>query len=101
MFDWLTGRRSDAEITTEELARRLAGEGAPFLIDVREPAEFAVGHVPGAVPLPLGQVGARVAELPADREIAVICRSGARSGKATELLRARGLRAVNVAGGMV
>jgi rhodanese-related sulfurtransferase len=101
MFDWITGRRADAELTADELQRRLVGADAPFLIDVREPAEFSAGHVPGAVPLPLGQVAARLGELPGDREIAVLCRSGARSAQATAILRTGGLRATNVAGGML
>jgi rhodanese-related sulfurtransferase len=65
---------------------------------VREPAEYAEGHVPGAPLIPLGEVAERISEVPTG-EVLVICRSGARSARAAELLRAHGIDAVNVAGG--
>lgn len=72
----------------------------PLLIDVRTPAEFAGGHVPGAKNVPLDQLDARLAELgTADAEVYVVCQSGARSAKATAALAAKGLRPVNVSGG--
>ncbi len=71
-----------------------------WLLDVREDGEWAVGHAPGATHIPLGQLGARTGELPVDQEIYVICRSGHRSGRATQALNGAGWRAVNVAGGM-
>jgi rhodanese-related sulfurtransferase len=82
-------------------ARRRARAGS-LLLDVREPAEWAAGHAPGAVLIPLGQLAARLAELPRDREIVAVCRSGNRSGTATGLLRRAGFpRVVNMAGGML
>jgi rhodanese-related sulfurtransferase len=72
----------------------------PFLLDVREPAEFDAGHAPGAVLVPLGRLPHGWSELPADRTILCICRSGARSGQATMFLREQGIDAVNLAGGM-
>jgi len=81
----------------EGAARADAGA---FLLDVREPDEWTAGHAPGAVHIPLGELDARVAEVPRDRAIVAVCRSGARSGKATEYLRAAGYDAVNLAGGM-
>ncbi len=101
MFGWILGKRAEAEIGVDELQRSLEGPDRPFLLDVREPSEYAVAHVPGAVLIPLGQLEAHVEAVPADREVAVICRSGARSGRATQLLRARGRHARNVAGGML
>ncbi len=71
-----------------------------WLLDVREDDEWAAGHAPDATHIPLGQLGARTGELPADEEIYVICRSGHRSGRATQALNGAGWRAVNVAGGM-
>jgi rhodanese-related sulfurtransferase len=71
-----------------------------WLLDVREDDEWAAGHVPGACHIPLGQLGARTAELPMDDEIYVICRSGMRSARASQALNGAGWRAVNVAGGM-
>jgi rhodanese-related sulfurtransferase len=85
------------EIDVEELAR-LRGEGVP-LVDVREPDEWQEFRVPGAQLLPLGEVHERIDEVPADGTVYVICKSGGRSAKAVELLRARGVDAVNVAGG--
>jgi rhodanese-related sulfurtransferase len=50
-----------------------------FLLDVREDDEWAAGHAPGALHIRLGELGARTAELPGDREVYVICRTGNRS----------------------
>jgi rhodanese-related sulfurtransferase len=74
---------------------------AGWLLDVREDDEWSAGHVPDATHIPLGQLGARTGELPANREtIYVICRSGMRSARATMALNRAGWQAVNVAGGM-
>lgn len=73
------------------------------LLDVREPDEWAAGHAPDAIHIPLGELPARVGELaglPDDRPVYVICRSGGRSARATAWLNAGGREAVNVAGGM-
>jgi rhodanese-related sulfurtransferase len=86
-----------AEITVDELADRLAS-GAR-LIDVREPAEYDEAHVPGAVLVPLGAVPDRVDAFRGDGPAYVICRSGARSMKACELVATHGIHVVNVAGG--
>ena len=71
-----------------------------FLLDVREDDEWTAGHAPEAVHVRLGELSARVDELPRDREVYVICRSGARSAYATQGLTAGGLNAINVADGM-
>ena len=85
------------EIDVDELAVRLA-EGAP-LVDVREPDEFEQARVPGALPIPLGEVPARVEEVPGDGTVYLICAKGGRSLAAAEFLRIRGIDAVNVLGG--
>jgi rhodanese-related sulfurtransferase len=86
------------EIGVGELADRMSA-GA-FLLDVRQPDEYVEAHVPGARLLPLDDVPVRAGELPADTEILVICRSGARSHRAAEyLIDQHHLTAVNVAGG--
>ena len=72
-----------------------------FLLDVRDPAELAVESVPGAVNIPLGQLRARLGELPRDREILVICRSGQRAYSATRILLQNGFKARNISGGML
>src|SRR5207302_9271067 len=54
-------------------------EAKPFLPDVREPWEYAAGHVPGAQLIPLGELEQRVSEVPRDRPVLAICHSGQRS----------------------
>ena len=82
-----------------EVAAAAVPDGA-WLLDVRELDEWEAGHVPEATHIPLGQLGARTAELPVDEAIYVICRSGGRSGRAAQALNGAGWQAVNVAGGM-
>ncbi|MBY5427635.1 CoA-disulfide reductase, partial [Rhizobium leguminosarum] len=72
-----------------------------FLLDVREPMELAVENVPGAVNIPLGQLRGRLGELPRDRDIHVVCRSGQRAYYATRLLLQHDFRAHNLSGGML
>jgi rhodanese-related sulfurtransferase len=75
---------------------------APLLVDVREPAEFAEVRAEGAVLVPLSTFMLRYQELPRDRPLLMICRSGARSGQATAFLLANGWADVaNVGGGML
>lgn len=71
-----------------------------FLLDVREPDEWRAGHAPDAIHIPLGEVPQRLGELPADRPVYVICRSGHRSAQVTVWLNHIGWQAANVAGGM-
>ncbi|HEV3291130.1 MAG TPA: rhodanese-like domain-containing protein [Streptosporangiaceae bacterium] len=71
-----------------------------FLLDVREPGEWLAGHAPGALHIPLGQLGARVGEISRDRELYVICRSGHRSAQAARALAGAGWQVHNVADGM-
>ncbi|KUO95531.1 rhodanese-like domain-containing protein [Ferroacidibacillus organovorans] len=71
------------------------------IIDVREPGEFAAGHIPGAVNIPLGQISSRYKEIDPNRETAVICLSGGRSSRACEFLQSVGYNHLhNVMGGM-
>jgi NADPH-dependent 2,4-dienoyl-CoA reductase/sulfur reductase-like enzyme/rhodanese-related sulfurtransferase len=72
-----------------------------FLLDVREKAELAVEGVPGAANIPIGELRSRLDELPRDREILVICRSGQRAYTATRCLLQNGFDARVVAGGML
>jgi NADPH-dependent 2,4-dienoyl-CoA reductase/sulfur reductase-like enzyme/rhodanese-related sulfurtransferase len=72
-----------------------------FLLDVREKPELAIEHVPDAVNIPLGQLRARLNELPRDREIDVVCRSGQRAYYATRILLQHGFDARTVSGGML
>lgn len=81
-------------ISVAELAART---GTP-LIDVRERDEFAGGHVPGAVNIPMSELGSRLEELPAEA-FDVICQVGGRSARVVQALEAQGHDATNVDGG--
>ena len=82
-------------------ARRLIDLGA-LALDVREPDEYAAGHVSGSRLIPLGVLARHLAELPRDRDIVVVCRSGRRSGEAVQQMQRVGFdKAVNLAGGMI
>ncbi len=92
---------SASAVDVTEAQRRLASREA-VLIDVREPDEWAAGHVAGATHIPLGDLAARLAEVPRDRPVLLFCRSGNRSGKTTAFLRQQGYgQATNVEGGIV
>lgn len=86
------------EIDVEALAGLLTFGAVP-LLDVRMPDEYEEAHVPGAVLVPLPELPDRLADVPQGDVVYVICRSGARSAKAVEILVAAGLDAANVAGG--
>jgi NADPH-dependent 2,4-dienoyl-CoA reductase/sulfur reductase-like enzyme/rhodanese-related sulfurtransferase len=77
------------------------GIGSGLLLDVREAPELAVESVPDALNIPLGQLRSRLAELPRDREILVVCRSGQRAYYATRMLLQKGFKARTVSGGML
>jgi rhodanese-related sulfurtransferase len=72
-----------------------------YLLDVREPDEWAAGHPPDAHHLPMMEIPARAAEVPVDRDVVVLCRVGARSAQVVAYLRQRGYENVyNLDGGM-
>ncbi|MBA3826579.1 MAG: rhodanese-like domain-containing protein [Ktedonobacterales bacterium] len=84
-----------ARLTTDDEANK------PLVVDVREPDEWAAGHIAGARHIPLGQLAAHVGEMPKDRDIVLVCHMGMRSERATQLLRRAGFdRATNMTGGM-
>jgi rhodanese-related sulfurtransferase len=85
------------EIAVDRLAEQLPG--GVRIVDVREVNEYVAGHVPGAVLVPLGTVPDRLDAFDGDGPVYVVCRSGARSGRACEYLRQYGYDAINVAGG--
>ncbi len=72
-----------------------------FLLDVRDAFELAVEAVPGAMNIPLSELRGRLGELPRDKEINVICRSGQRAFAATRILMQNGFKAKNISGGML
>ncbi|MCW2498987.1 MAG: Rhodanese domain protein [Frankiales bacterium] len=72
-----------------------------ILLDVREDDEWAAGRAPHAVHIPLYDLPERLAEIPEGRPLSVVCRVGGRSAQATTWLRAQGVEARNVRGGML
>ncbi len=80
-------------------AGELLDDGAT-LLDVRRDDEWRAGHAPRALHIPLDQLRGRADEVPNDRRVVAICRSGARSAQATQFLRQLGLDVVNLSGGM-
>ncbi|MCX7860484.1 MAG: rhodanese-like domain-containing protein [Chloroflexus sp.] len=96
-----TATKLPAEINVARLKTMLDQNENFFLLDVRTPQEFAQdGRVAQATLIPLQELEQRLSELPTDKPIVCICRSGNRSAAACDLLRSRGYEAVNVAGGM-
>ncbi|HJM00317.1 MAG: rhodanese-like domain-containing protein [Acidimicrobiales bacterium] len=86
-------------ISVDELAGQIANRAV--LVDVREQSEWDEGRVGGSRLIPLGEVVARVSEIPTDGPVYVICRSGVRSAEACAYLRTQGIDAFNVTGGVL
>ena len=86
---------------TPERVAAMARSGQALIIDVRESGEYASGHIPRSKHISLGQLVHRLKEVPKDKTVVVVCRSGSRSQKAAELLAEAGFRNVyNMSGGM-
>jgi rhodanese-related sulfurtransferase len=86
------------EITAEE-ADQLLASGA-FLLDVREDEEWAAGHAPAAVHIPMGAVAERTGEIPGGQVVVCICRAGGRSLTVANVLAELGFEVRNLTGGM-
>jgi rhodanese-related sulfurtransferase len=81
---------------------QLKGQDDVVLLDVREPSEYAEGHIPGVALIPMGEVPNRLSEIPVDKTVIVTCRSGNRSGQIAEYLRQQGYDDVhNMKGGIL
>lgn len=85
------------ECTITDLAA--AHASGATVVDVREPAEYIEGHVPGAVLVPMAQLSSRLPDIPKAGTVYVVCRSGNRSKASSEVLSRAGYDAVSVAGG--
>ncbi len=86
------------EISIDQLAPKIQQENI-FLIDVREPSEFAGGHLPGAISIPMGRLPDALADADRSAPVYVVCATGNRSGAMTDVLIGAGFDAINVAGG--
>ena len=89
------------EISTTEVQQRLEAGEKLNLIDVREVEEVQAGHIPGIVNIPLGLLEFRMHELDKKTPYIMVCRSSARSGKATAFLEEQGYDVTNMVGGML
>ncbi|WP_042352374.1 rhodanese-like domain-containing protein [Bacillus massiliigorillae] len=88
-------------ITPKEVEQQL-NEGKQLnIIDVREVDEVAAGKIPTAVNIPLGLLEFRMNELDKSKEYIMVCRSGGRSGSATQFLEGQGYNVINMTGGMM
>jgi rhodanese-related sulfurtransferase len=95
---------SEKELTVQQVRGKAESDTNIVLIDVRTPSEFdgTLGHLSGSILIPLAELSSRVDEIEKyrDKEVIMICMSGYRSGRATDMLRELGFNAVNMAGGM-
>lgn len=90
-----------ASLSAADAKTRLDSDPTLFILDVRQPDEFRGGHIANSKLIPLGELGQRLAELPKDREILCVCRSGSRSGMAAQQLSAAGYQVINLQGGLM
>lgn len=91
----------DPRVSADALATELRGAAPPTIVDVRAPEEYAVSHLPGAVPAPLDRLEASLEGVARGRALVAVCSVGYRSGAAARRLRAAGFRDVrNLDGGL-
>lgn len=88
------------QISARDVAARLGTDQEPFILDVREPDEVAEWAIPGAINIPLHDLGRRAGEIPRDEQVVVVCASGGRSAQATSALARSGWDAHDLRGGM-
>lgn len=88
-------------VSNDDVIKKLEANEDVVVLDVREPAEYAFGHIPNAVSIPFGELENRVAELDKTKTILVVCRTGNRSDMASQTLASKGFENVwNVVPGM-
>lgn len=92
---------STTNLTAADAKTRIDGDQPLFILDVRQPDEFRSGHIAGAKLIPLNELRNRMNELPKDVDILCVCRSGSRSGAATDQLNNAGYHALNLRSGMM
>ncbi|MBZ5201766.1 rhodanese-like domain-containing protein [Planomicrobium chinense] len=88
-------------MTTQEVQEYMKNNKDVSIIDVRETEEVMAGKIPGAVHIPLGLIEFRLQDIDKSQEHIMVCRSGNRSGKATDYLQSRGYKVINMDGGML
>lgn len=94
-------RSGEVDVSIDDALKMWQNKEA-VIIDIRTPEEYKDGHIPGVALIPLDQLDTRMNEVPKDKKVLIICRSGNRSAKGTSLLRKNGFDNVyNVTGGML
>jgi sulfur-carrier protein adenylyltransferase/sulfurtransferase len=90
------------EIPVESIAGQVhTADGHAYVLDVREPFEHAICHIPGSVNIPMGELSLKLDVLPRDRPLYVLCHHGGRSMRVTQFLRAKGFdNCQNLGGGI-
>lgn len=88
-------------MTTQEVQEHIKNNKDVSIIDVRETEEVKAGKIPGAVNIPLGLIEFRLQDIDKSKEHILVCRSGNRSGMATNILESRGYNVINMDGGML
>lgn len=100
VFAWPFGSTAQASVQNVTVTDLANAQGDYVVIDVREQWEYDEGRVPGVTLIPLGELESRISEIPSDKPIYVICRSGNRSTTASNILLKAGLKDIrNVQGG--
>ena len=101
--NFMRGITSTNDLETDVAqAVNAATDGTTQILDVREPEEWAGGHIPGAILIPLGQLQQKQRKLDSTRPVIIVCRSGNRSLVAAKMLKASGFEDVkSLAGGMI
>jgi rhodanese-related sulfurtransferase len=87
-------------MSPSELQEKIKTGKRPFILDVRELAEYRLGHIPGAKLIPMGDIKKSLDTLPKQREIVCVCATGSRSISAARILAAEGFQVFNMPGGM-
>ena len=100
-FKTIFGGSSTTSLNAADAKARIDSAEPLLILDVRQPDEFRAGHIDGARLIPLNELGQRLNELPKDKEILCVCRSGSRSGAAVGQLNRAGYNAINLRGGMM
>jgi rhodanese-related sulfurtransferase len=96
------GSARAVNISPVELQQRIEKGEKPVIVDVREPWEYAEGHIPGSVLRPLGQIRAWASEFKTADELVLVCRTASRSAAAYRFLQSQGFTNLkNMSGGMV
>lgn len=85
-------------LTPQQYVDQFADSPDHILIDVRTAQEFDGGHIPGAINIPVNEVGSRLAEISADQTVVVYCRTGNRSAQAADTLEANGYTVYDLGG---